>query len=82
MGVWVEVAEDLEPLLRSELDSHLECLHLFLDGSDHALEPGDPIEQEPVLVPKVVERVGRAVAHQGADLVEPESQLPVEQDLL
>jgi hypothetical protein len=41
--------EDLEPLLRAQVDPHLPCLHLLLDGRDHRLGALEPVPQQPVL---------------------------------
>ena len=68
--VRVHVAEDLEPLLGGQVDSHLSCLHRLLDGRRHTLQPPDPIQQQPVLAPEVDGGVGAAIGHHRLDLVE------------
>jgi hypothetical protein len=76
------VAEDLEPLLRREVDSHLACLHGVLHGLRHLLQLLDPGGQQFVLAAQVRARVRSRIVEQGGDLVEREAELSVEQDLL
>src|ERR1039457_2800487 len=75
-------AEDLELLLGSQRDSHLPCLHLFLDRVQQRLVPGLPLAQHPVLPAQVIVGPGVWIGEDLRYLVQSEIQLAVEQDLL
>lgn len=77
----VVVAEDLEHLLRVELDAHLLCLHYLLDRDDHPVQPLHPLGQQLVLSAQVIQRLDVGVVEQLRDLAQPERQLPVADDL-
>ena len=78
----VVLAEDLEPLLGRQRDTHLLRLHRSFHRRDHLGQPFDPPGQQVVLPPQVFLRVDRRIVEQGHDLFQGEPELAVEQHAL
>jgi hypothetical protein len=51
-------------------------------GVDHRVQPFDPLDEQPALAAQMPHGVGARIVHDGRDLFQGKTELPVEQDTL
>jgi hypothetical protein len=76
------LAEDLEQLLRLQLDAERARFHRPLQCGDHAVELQPAVGQQPVLAAEVVEGLHVGVVEERGDRVELHAETPVDEDPL